>query len=302
MRLSIRLGFLVLLLAASADAQAERPRAFAVTRTGSGPALVFVPGLGTPGEVWLGTVSHLSARHACHVLDLAGFAGQAPIAAPSFLDAVRDDLVAYVREQKLDRPVLIGHSLGAVIAYSAAVSAPELFGGVVAVDGVPFLPALLDPSATSESVKPQATGMRRFYAAMSREQVEGGARAAGARMVREPAQLDRIVAWTGRSDPATLGQALYDVMTTDLRAAVAGVRVPTLLVAAGADAPDAGARATILASYEAQVRAIPDHRVVLAEKARHFVMLDDPEFLYREVGGFLAALSRRPRTEGTKKK
>ena len=206
------------------------------------------------------------------------------------------------RKLSIDRPVLIGHSLGAVIAYSAAVSAPELFGGVVAVDGVPFLPALLDPSATSESVKPQAAGMRRFYAAMSREQVEAGARAAGARMVRDPAQLDRIVAWTGRSDPATLGQALYDVMTTDLRAAVAGVRVPTLLVAAGADAPDAGARATILASYEAQVRAIPDHRVVLAEKARHFVMLDDPEFLYREVDGFLAALSRRPRTEGTKKK
>jgi N-formylmaleamate deformylase len=302
MRLSIRLGFLVFLVAASADAQTERPRAFAITRSGSGPALVFVPGLGTPGEVWQGTVAHLSARHACHVLHLAGFAGLAPVAAPSFLGAVRDDLVAYVREQKLDRPVLIGHSLGAVIAYAAAAAAPDLFGGVVAVDGVPFLPALLDPSATPESLTAQAAGMRRFYAAMSREQVEGGTRAAAARMVREPAQLDRIVAWTGRSDPATLGQALYEVMTTDLRAAVAGVRVPTLLVGAGADAPDAGARASTLASYEAQVRAIPDHRVVLAEKARHFVMLDDPEFLYRAVDGFLAGLAKRPQTEGTTKK
>jgi pimeloyl-ACP methyl ester carboxylesterase len=42
-----------------------------------------------------------------------------------------------------------------------------------------------------------------------------------------------------------------------------------------------------VAAYEAQVRAIPDHRVVLAEKARHFVMLDDAEFLYRELDDFL---------------
>ena len=301
MRLSVGLGLVALLAAASADAQ-ERPRAFTVTRTGSGPAVVLVPGLGTPGEVWQGTVAHLSGRHSCHVLDLAGFAGTPPVAAPSFLDAVRDDLVAYVREQKLDRPVLVGHSLGAVIAYAAAAGAPDLFGGIVAVDGVPFLPALIDPSSTAEGMKERAAGMRRFYASMGREQVESGTRAAAARMVREPAQLDRIVAWSGRSDPATLGQALYDVMTTDLRAAVASVRVPTLLVAAGADAADAGARASLVAAYETQVRAIPDHRVVLAEKARHFVMLDDPDFLYREVDGFLAGLAGRPQTEGTKKK
>jgi N-formylmaleamate deformylase len=287
MRLSAGLGLVAFLAAASADAQAERPRTFTVTRTGSGPAVVFVPGLGTPGEVWQGTVGHLSARRSCHVLDLAGFAGTPPVAAPSFVDAVRDDLVAYVREQKLDRPVLVGHSLGALIAYQAAVSAPDLFGGVVAVDGVPFLPALLEPSATAEGMKERAGGMRRFYASMDRAQVEAGTRAAAARMVREPAQLDRIVAWTGRSDPATLGQALHDALTTDLRAAVAGIRVPTLLIAAGADAPDAGARAATVAAYEAQVRAIPDHRVVLAEKARHFVMLDDAEFLYRELDDFL---------------
>jgi N-formylmaleamate deformylase len=301
MRLYHRLALIALLVAVSTDVRAERARTFTVTRTGSGPALVFVPGLGTSGEVWQGTVAHLSSGHACHVLDLAGFAGAPAVASPSFLDAVRDDLVAYVREQKLDRPVLVGHSLGAVIAFSAAVGVPELFGGVVAVDGVPFLPALLDPSATTEAMKPRTAGIRQYYASMSREQLEAGTRAAAAHMVREPAQLDRIVAWTGRSDPATLGQALSEAMTTDLRAAVAGVRVPTLMVAAGADAADAGARAAIVAAYERQVQAIPRHRVVLAEKARHFVMLDDPEFLYGEVDGFLAELAR-PKTEGTTKK
>ena len=38
--------------------------------------------------------------------------------------------------------------------------------------------------------------------------------------------------------------------------------------------------------YEAQVARIPDHRVVLAEKARHFIMLDDPAFLYATLDAF----------------
>lgn len=290
------LGIAVLL---AADVHAERARTFEVTRTGSGPAVVLVPGLGTPGEVWQGTVAHLSARHACHVLDLAGFAGRAPVAAPAFLDAVRDDLVAYVREQKLERPVIVGHSLGAVIALAAAAAAPDAFGGVVAVDGVPFLPALLDPAATVDAMKPRAAQMRQAYASMTREQVEGGARAAAARMVTDPAQLERVVAWSGRSDAATLGQALGEVLTTDLRGTVAAVKVPTLAIAAGADADALGGAAAVTAAYERQFAAVPRHRVVLAPKARHFVMLDDPDFLYRELDAFLAGLGSASPREGT---
>ena len=58
---------------------------FAVTVTGSGsPAMIFIPGLACDGEVWKETVDHFKAKHECHVLTLAGFAGQPPIEEPFF--------------------------------------------------------------------------------------------------------------------------------------------------------------------------------------------------------------------------
>jgi pimeloyl-ACP methyl ester carboxylesterase len=83
--------------------------AFDVTVTGSGRPVVFVPGLGSPGSVWDGTVAHLAGKYQTHVLTLAGFAGVAPIP-PPFLLTVHQQLVDYVKH--LDHPIVVGHSLG----------------------------------------------------------------------------------------------------------------------------------------------------------------------------------------------
>ena len=36
----------------------------------------------------------------------------------------------------------------------------------------------------------------------------------------------------------------------------------------------------------------PDHRVAFAERARHFVMLDEPDWLFRTIDEFLAGADR----------
>jgi pimeloyl-ACP methyl ester carboxylesterase len=150
------------------------------------------------------------------------------------------------------------------------------------------LSALRDPEATPERMKAPAEAMRRFYLSMSPEQLEAGARMSAAGMVRSGTDVERIARWTSRSDSRTMAQALYEMMTTDLRGDVAAIRVPTLLVAAGDGAGDAQAREKLVASYESQVSRIPKHEVVLAEHARHFVMLDDPAFLEAAIAHFLA--------------
>jgi hypothetical protein len=35
------------------------------------------------------------------------------------------------------------------------------------------------------------------------------------------------------------------------------------------------------------VAKVPDHKVLLAKKARHFIMLDDPQFLFSAMDDFL---------------
>ena len=58
---------------------ADEGRPFAVTVTGSGRPMVLIPGLACGGSVWDATVAHYKASYECHVVTLAGFAGQPAI-------------------------------------------------------------------------------------------------------------------------------------------------------------------------------------------------------------------------------
>src|SRR5215470_1258652 len=94
-----------------------KPKAFHVEVTGEGRPIIFIPGLGCPGEVWDGTVVHMvDEGYQAHVLTLAGFSDQPPIKEP-LSAAVRRDLTRYIRSRNLDHPVIVGHSMGGFIAY-----------------------------------------------------------------------------------------------------------------------------------------------------------------------------------------
>ena len=63
-----------LFLATAPATAGEYP--FAVKVTGTGQPMILIPGLACSGEVWDSTVAHFKDRCECHVLTLAGFAGQ----------------------------------------------------------------------------------------------------------------------------------------------------------------------------------------------------------------------------------
>lgn len=277
----------VLLGPAAITSGAERPASFQVEVHGAGSPVLLIPGLSCSGDVWDETVAALADRYEVHVLSLAGFAGRTAIAAP-FLPRVRDDIVDYIRAQQLDRPAIVGHSLGGFLAFWLAASEPTLVGPIVAVDGVPFLPALMNASTTVDSVRTMAEGTKAMMASLTPEQFAMQTRMSLATMVTAPEDLERLARQGGESDPTTVAQAMFELMTTDLRDDVANIESPVLLIAAGAAAPTPEGRARLLRSYEAQVASIPDHRVVLADHARHFIMLDAPDFFRATLTDFLA--------------
>jgi pimeloyl-ACP methyl ester carboxylesterase len=87
-------------------AAADHP-SFKVDVTGQGAPVILIPGLGSPGEVWSGTVAHYCGKRQCHVLSLAGFAGQPAIGTP-LIATVEQQLSDYIREHQLEHPVVIG--------------------------------------------------------------------------------------------------------------------------------------------------------------------------------------------------
>jgi pimeloyl-ACP methyl ester carboxylesterase len=266
---------------------ARAAEAFSVRVVGSGPPVLFIPGLNSSGVVWDGVVERYRQRYTCHVLTLAGFAGQAPIG-PPFLPTVRDAILQYVVAQRLDRPAIVGHSLGGFLAFWLGATAPDRVGRIVAVDGVPFLPALSNPSASAETLKPQAEAMRDALLKASPEERARQSTLSIASMITSPEHVGIAERWARDSDPATTAQAMIEMMTTDLREEVARIKTPVLLIAAGAAfASSKEALDQVAKVYEGQVAKIPDHRTLVAERAKHFIMLDDPEFLIRALDEFL---------------
>ena len=264
---------------------ADHRRVFDVEVAGAGRPVILIPGLATTGEVWRTTVARYEGRHEVHTLTLAGFGGPEPVGQP-FLPRVAEAILEYVEERRLVRPVLVGHSLGGFVALDVASRAPDRIGGVVAVDGVPFLPALADPLATPETVADQARAIRTMHASMTREQFSAQTGLALRAMITAPEDVARAQRWTEKTAPAAAGIAMAELMTTDLRPAMAHVTAPVLLIGALGSAP-APMRDTFRAAYRAQMAAAPRATVVFAEQARHFVMLDDPRFFHETLDRFL---------------
>lgn len=275
----------------------DRTRAFTVRVTGTGNRpMILIPGLLSSGDVWDSVVEHFSSRYRLHVLTIAGFAGVPAVDGP-LLPRVRDELIAYMREENLDQPVLVGHSLGAFLAFWVASTVPDAVGPIVAVDGVPFMPALTNPSANVASVKAQAEQMRALYRSMTPEQLGMQTRMALAHMISDQANIARAAGWAAQSDGRAAGQAIYELLTTDLRGEAANIRSDVLLIAAAkavASIPDR--LETMQKAYEAQVARVPNHRVVAALGALHFVMLDDAEYLHSTMDAFLGPT--QPTAEG----
>ena len=252
-----------------ADRKGFRPRAFKVEVSGSGPPVILIPGLGSPGEVWAGTVAHLEDSYECHVLTLAGFAGRAPIDEP-LSAAVRRDLTRYIRSRRMERPIVVGHSMGGFIALWLAASFPENIGPVIVVDAGPALSGDLE----------EAKQLRARWVEASDEEFEIQAKYMYSGMASDPKRLEAISTLAAHSDRRTIGRAIYEMMITDLTARMPEIRAPVLFVLA-----DGGLQQRI----RKQVEGVRTKQIVVVPKARHFVMIDNPKRFLEAVDAFLEA-------------
>nr|WP_262907775.1 alpha/beta hydrolase [Hymenobacter sp. BT770] len=250
-----------------------------------------IPGLTCPGAVWDETVARYQSRYQCHVVSLSGFGGVAPAAdgsPASFLPAVRDQLLAYINTQKLDRPAIIGHSLGGFMGLWLSTTRPNAVGPLVILDSLPFLPAIQNPNLTAEAARPLAEGMRQQMKAAKMPMAQQ--RQMAASMVSDTARQSLVARWGQASDPASVAQAMYEMYTTDLRADLAAVRQPALVLGTWAAYKPYGATmASTRAIFATQYAKLPQHRIEMSEAGKHFLMYDDTAWFFKQTDAFLLA-------------
>ena len=284
------LAFLFLLVAAPAAAQpAFTSDRISVEVRGTGPDVVLIPGLSSSPRVWESTVAAVPG-YRYHLVHVAGFAGKAPggNATGPVVAPVAEEIARYIAESRLDRPALVGHSLGGSLAMMVAARHPDRAGRVMVVDMLPFMGAMFaGPSATPESLRPIAEQIRNGIATASGDARRQRIEQTIAGMVRTEALRPGAVEDTLNSDPAASGQAMADLILADLRPELSAIRVPmTVLWVNPAGSPFTLEQMT--GFYRASYANAPNAVLNNIPDAYHFIMWDAPEAFQRELRAFLS--------------
>jgi len=98
------------------------------------PTLIFIHGWSRNRNDWDGQIDYFAQNHKVVRLDLAGHGESGSDRNDWSISAFSQDVIAVIEKLKLDRIVLIGHSLGAPVAIEIARRLPERIVGIVSVD------------------------------------------------------------------------------------------------------------------------------------------------------------------------
>lgn len=96
--------------------------------------MLLVPGITSPAVTWGFVAERLRDVFDVHVLDVRGRGLSEAGGLDYSLDAMADDAVAVAAAAGLNRPILLGHSMGARIGIRAARKNPDAFAGLILVD------------------------------------------------------------------------------------------------------------------------------------------------------------------------
>ena len=260
---------------------------------GEGRDIILIPGLSSSPEVWQGTVDHLGAGWRVHRIHIQGFAGapadgnaEGPVAAP-----VAEEIARYIAENNLEKPVVVGHSMGGTIGMMLAARHPEAVGKLMVVDMVPFMGAMFGQPGTNptvESVTPMANMIHQGMANSPREQYQAQADAQIAGMINTESLRAGPLEDSRTSDQKVSAAAFRELIVTDLRPELPRITAPTeVLYVKFNDARMTAEMADGI--YRASFATLPGATLKRIDDSAHFIFLDQPEAFYRELDAFLSA-------------
>jgi pimeloyl-ACP methyl ester carboxylesterase len=257
---------------------------------GRGPDVIFIPGLTSSPEIWQGAVDHLGGRYRVHRVHVNGFAGAqaganatGPVAAP-----VAEEIARYIREQGLNKPAVVGHSMGGTIGMMLAARHPDLVGKLMVVDMIPFMGAMFGaPGATAESVTPVADQVYAGMANSSRATYDEQATASINGMINTEARRAEALEHMRESDQKVAASAFRELIVTDLRPELSRITAPVEVLYVKFN--DARMTPEITDGiYRMSFATLPSAQLKRIDDSAHFIMWDQPDRFNAELDAFLA--------------
>jgi len=101
------------------------------TRDGEGPPIVFVHGTAADSEQWVEAVTDLADRHTVICPDLSGSGPTTDAGRPLTVEALAAQVIAVIADACVSGVHIVGHSMGAVVAAAVSAQRPDLVAGAV---------------------------------------------------------------------------------------------------------------------------------------------------------------------------
>ena len=220
------------------------------------PPIVLVHGLGVSGRYLVPTGERLSVDHPVYAPDLPGFGRTAGPHRALGVGGLADALAAWTRAAGLERPVMLGNSLGCQVIVDLAVRYPERLRAAVLV---------------GPTTDPRARSLLRQF---------------GRLLLDVPREPPRLIPLQARdylaAGPVRVLQTARSMVRDPITAKLPLVRQPTLIVR--------GERDPIVPQRWAEeaTRLLPHGRLVVVSGAAHAVNYGAPDALAAAVRDFLA--------------
>ncbi len=252
---------------------------FEVVKSGKGKqSIVFIPGFASSGDVWKETKASFEKEFTCYTFTMAGFAGVQPQPNPSFINW-ETEIVNYIRANTIEKPIIVGHSMGGGLALAIASDYPDLIAKIVVVDALPCLSALRDPSFKSQKTN-DCTVMNNQIAAMSEDEFYQMQKRNMAMLMSDASKQEEVISWSMKSDRKTFSEMYCDFSNTDLRDKIGAIKCPSLILLESGFA-------NYKTPIEAQFINLKTAKFQYAAKGLHFIMYDAAAWYLAQLTNFI---------------
>jgi pimeloyl-ACP methyl ester carboxylesterase len=276
---------------------------------GSGPPMVFLTGLGNIAHVYDKFAPKFSDRYHVYGITRRGF-GKSSVPTGGYgADRLGDDVLAVIDALKLNKPVLVGHSIAGEELSSIGSRHPEKVAGLVYLDAA-------YPYAFYDSANPNpGTDVADVYSKLERLMTQPADRDTLIKQLLEsdlPQLTKDLKQMQKQSAPMTAAQLVVQSAALNLsppgRAIIFGSqkynKIPVPILAIYAVPKDFGSQgvpspltpevmdAEINAQATAFEKSVPGAHVVRIPHANHNVYRSNEADVLREMNAFLSTLKR----------
>ncbi len=253
---------------------------FEVQKLGQGEqSIIFIHGFGCSGAVWNETVAKFAKDYTCYVLSISGFAGLAPQPNPS-LENWKNAIVNFILDNNIDKPIIVGHSMGGMLTLSIAMDYPDLPLRIIDVDGYPCEAILNNPDFIENDTL-DCTIYGVHLADMDNEDFINSVKQEIESQLDNKQMLDIIVNWEIQSDKMTFGKIYCELMNFDRRKDLKKIICPSLILINNEIAN------TLQKEVWDQFKNLKNATIRFAKKGNHFIMYDDKDWYFVQLNDFI---------------